>query len=141
MPDSRYGIHRGYNFFVELNGIAMSFSRVSGLGRGTSFQSVQEGGLNGRVHYLRGTVEEQTVTLEYGTTNDTAVLDQLVPGRYLPKGVYINVMNDAFESSRCSYTLSGCYIKNIRFGELNASESRLMINTIELTYDHILYGA
>lgn len=141
MPNSKYGIQRGYNFFVEINGIAMSFSRVSGLGRSAAMQSFQEGGFNNRVHYLRGNMEEQSLTLEYGTTTEMAALDQLMPGRYLPKGVYIQVMNDAFESSQCSYSLSGCYIKKINFGELNASESRLMINSIEITYDHMIYGA
>lgn len=141
MPDNRYGFHRGYNFYVELNGIKTSFSRVSGLARGASMQPVQEGGFNGRTHFLRGVAEEQTVVLEYGITSDTATLEQLVPGRYLPKGVYINVMNDAFDKSKCSYSLSGCYIKNIRFGELSASESRLVINTIEIVYNHMTYGA
>lgn len=140
MPNSRYDLQRGYNFYVELNGIAMSFSRVSGLGKGTSMETIQEGGLNNRIHFLRGAAEEQSLTLEYGTTSDTAALDQLVPGRYLPKGVYIHVMNDAFDRSKSSYALSGCYIKKINFGELNASDSRLLISTIEITYDHMTYG-
>lgn len=141
MPNSRYDIQRGYNFFVELNGIAMSFSRVSGLGRGASMQPIQEGGLNSRIQYLRGASEEQSLILEYGTTSDTEALNILMPGRYLPKGVYINVMDDAFNSSKSGYALSGCYIKKINFGELNASDSRLLINTIEITYDHMTYGA
>ena len=141
MPNSRYDMHRVYNFFVEINGIAMSFSRVTGLGRSTSMQPVQEGGFNSRVHFLRGNAEEQSLTLEYGTTTDTTALEQLIPGRYLPKGVYINVMDDAFSSSKCSYALSGCYIKRINFGDLSASESRLIINSIEITYDHMTYGA
>ena len=141
MPNSRYDMHRGYNFFVEINGLAMSFSRVSGLAKSASMQPMQEGGFNGRVHFLRGSVEEQSLTLEYGTTTDTTALEQLVPGRYLPKGVYVNVMNDAFHSSKCSYALSGCYIKRINFGELNASDSRLIINNIEIVYDHMTYGA
>ena len=141
MPNSRYDMHRGYNFFVEINGIAMSFSRVSGLGRSASMQPIQEGGFNGRVHFLRGAIEEQSLTLEYGTTTDTNALDTLVPGRYLPKGVYINVMNDANESSKCSYALDGCYIKRVNFGNLSAMDSALIINTIEITYDHMTYGA
>ncbi len=141
MPDSRYDMHRSYNFFVEINGIAMSFSRVTGLGRSASMESLYEGGFNSRVHFLRGNMDEQSLTLEYGTTTDTRALEMLMPGRYLPKGVYINVMNDSFSSSKCSYALSGCYIKKINFGDLSAAESRLIINTIEITYDHMTYGA
>ena len=141
MPNSRYDMHRGYNFFVEINGIAMSFSRVSGLSKSASMEPMQEGGFNGRVHFLRGNMEDQSLTLEYGTTTDTKALEQLVPGRYLPKGVYINVMDDAYNSSKLSYALSGCYIKRINFGELNASDSRLIINNIEIVYDQMIYGA
>ena len=140
MPGSKYDLQRGYNFYVELNGIAMSFSRVSGLSRSASMQPFQEGGFNSRVHYLRGNMDEQSLTLEYGTTAEVKALDQLMPGRYLPKGVFVQVMNDAFENSHCSYSLSGCYIKRINFGELNASDSRLVINSIEITYDHMIYG-
>lgn len=141
MPENRYGFHRTYNFYVEINGIVMSFSRVSGVGRGVSLQSHHEGGMNGRTHFLRGNQEEQTITLEYGVSTDTTALEQLMPGRYLEKGVYINVLNDAFENTKCSYSLSGCYIKNIRFGELSANDSRLVISTLEITYDHMIYGA
>ena len=140
MPENKILFHKNYNFIVNLNGTNISFSRVSGLARGTSLQPYQEGGLNFKSHFLRGTSEGQTLTLEYGVTTDTAVLEQLIPGRYLEKGVYINVLSDDFGFSDCSYYLSGCYIKYIRFGELSASDSRLIINTIEITYDQMEYG-
>lgn len=141
MPNSRYDLLRGYNFFVEVNGIEMSFSRVSGLGKGATLEPVQEGGNNSRIQYLRGPIEEQTLTLEYGVTTDVAALNTLTPGRYLPKGVFICAMNDAFEQTKNSYSLSGCYIKKVNFGEFNASGSQLVIHSLEISYDHMLYGA
>lgn len=128
---------KSYNFYVELNGISMSFAQASGLQRNVSMQTLQEGGINNRIYYLRNPAsEERVVTLTYGMAKYNDNLNQLTPGRYLPRGVLVGVMNDRFESA-VTFSLDGCYIKRLGFGDLDASGSKIMINTLEIAYSRI----
>lgn len=128
---------KSYNFYVELNGIPMSFSQVSGLQKSASMQPVHEGGYNSRVYYLQSpSQEEKTVTMSYGMAKFNVELHRMAPGRYLPQGVLVGVMDDRFGQA-ATFSLDGCYIKKIGFGDLDAASSRIMINTLEIVYSRI----
>ncbi len=134
---------RGYNFYVEINYYILSFARVSGLENGVSLQSVQEGGYNNAVHMLRSASDgESTLTLEYGVTEYTLLIDTLQPGRYIQNGIKISVLDEHPVKSGehkviQEFELDGCYVKNIRFGGLDASQSTLVINQLEIAYNGI----
>jgi phage tail-like protein len=130
---------RGYNFYVELNGIVFSFTRVSGLEVDGSLEAFPEGGYNMAPHYIRGgAVKEHVVTLEYGSSNLSGFLEDVKPGTYLEDGVFIGVFGDkSILSLSKMYLLNDCYVKSISFGDLDASQSSLLINRLEISYSSI----
>ena len=127
--------HRAYNFYVEINGIGFSFSKVSGLERSNSMEEFHEGGYNGYSHRMRNHDQGQHVlTLEYGSTTTSFILDSLEPGRYLPKGVYVTSLSHDSWMSGKTFELDGCYVQKISFGDYDAERSSLVINRMEIVY-------
>lgn len=127
--------NRGYDFLVELNGHKASFSKVSGIENRGAMEEIQEGGYNRAPQYMRGMVHgEHVLVLEYGATNLNFALDSLSPGRYLPKGVYVREKAKGDKTAPRVFCFEDCYLKQISFGELDASKSSLLINRIEIVY-------
>lgn len=130
--------HRGYNFRVLINGFLFSFSKVSGLERESQLEQYQEGGYNSYVHRLRSQDSDQHVlTLEYGTTNLNFMLENMEPGRYIPGGVFVQVLGSSALSVGKMFLLEGCYLRKVSFGDLDASSSTLFINRIEIEYSSL----
>jgi phage tail-like protein len=130
--------HLAYNFYVEINGHGFSFKKVSGLELATQFEEVHEGGYNGYAHRMRNYDSGQHVlTLEYGSTNVSFMLDNMEPGRYIPDGVYVTTLNQSSLLSGKMFTLEGCYLQKISFGELDAEQSAVMINRMEIVYSKL----
>ena len=138
MAQDRHSMYKSFNFEVELNGEVISFSKVSGLERNASMQSVLEGGFNNHGHYLRNMQDgEKALALEYGMAGFNSAVSQLLPGRYLPQGVTLRVMDDQFSEPMVTYSLEGCYIRKIVFGDMSAESSGLVINRLEIVYQYI----
>ena len=130
--------HRSYNFYVEINGHGFSFTKVSGLEKGINMQEFQEGGFNSYSHRLRTPDEGQHVLiLEYGATNLNFMMDNMEPGRYLPKGVYITSLCQDSMLSGKMFTLDGCYLQRISFGDFDAQSSAVLINRMEIVYSKL----
>ena len=128
-----------YNFYVEINGIGFSFSKVSGLDRSSNMEEINEGGYNGYVHRMRNFDNGQHVlSLEYGSSNASFMFDSLEPGRYIPEGVYVTTLGNDFRFGGKSFLLDGCYIQKISYGEFDAERSSLMINRLEIAYSRLI---
>jgi len=64
-----------YVFALEINGVEVAqFLECSGLKTSTEVYELQEGGMNFRVHKLPGQSRWENVTLRYGVTTDTTLL-------------------------------------------------------------------
>ena len=138
MAEDRFQLYKNYNFKVEVNGVPMSFVKVAGLERSASMQPIQEGGFNSHVHYLQDAAGgERAVLLEYGMAKSNQALTQLTPGRYLPKGVTVMVLGDDLSKPVVAYSMDGCYIRRISFGDLNAKDGGLIVNSLEIVYNYI----
>lgn len=138
MAEDRYLLYKNYNFRVEVNGVPLSFSRVSGMERSVSVEELQEGGFNRHVHYLNnGLSGERTLTLEYGMAKSNTAVSQLTPGRMLLKGVTVMVLGDDSSKPVVTYSFDGCYIKKINFGDLNAASGELLISNLEIVYSYM----
>lgn len=130
--------HRSYNFYVEINGHGFSFTKVSGLEKGISMEEVQEGGYNGYAHRMRTQDTGQHVlTLEYGSTNINFMMDNIEPGRYLPKGVYVTSLSQDSMISGKMFELEGCYLQKISFGDFDAQNSAVLVNRMEIVYSKL----
>jgi len=138
MAEDRYQLYKNFNFKVEVNGVLMSFTKVSGLERNASMRAVQEGGFNSHVHYLRDAVgTDRVLTLEYGMAESSHPLTMLSPGRYLPKGMTVMVLDDHGKRPSVTYSLDGCYVRKVRFGNLDAQSGEIIVNELEIIYNYI----
>ena len=138
MAEDRYLLYKNYNFRVEVNGVPLSFSRVSGIERSMNMNTLQEGGLNRHVHYLNNGVSgERALVLEYGMAKSNAAISQLTPGRMLFKGVTVMVLGDDASKPAVTYSFEGCYIRKVSFGDLNAGNGEVLINHLEIVYSYM----
>lgn len=63
-------------FGLEINGTEVAqFKECSGLKSSTAVVEIEEGGQNHRVHKFPGQSRWENITLKYGTTSDTALLE------------------------------------------------------------------
>lgn len=130
--------HRAYNFYVEINGYGFSFKKVSGLEKAIQFEEVHEGGYNGYSHRMRNhDAGQHVLTLEYGSTNISFMLDNIEPGRYIPDGVFVTSLDHGSLLSGKMFSLEGCYLQKISFGEFDAEQSAVMINRMEIVYSKL----
>lgn len=131
--------HRGYNFYVELNGHGFSFSKASGLENSVQMEELREGGYNYYTHHMRSQASGQHVlTLEYGSTNLNFLLDDIEPGRYFPDGIYLTILDQRSLVSSKIYLLDGCYLQKISYGEMDAERSAIVINRMEIVYSRMV---
>lgn len=134
--------HLAYNFYVEINGHAFSFMKVSGLENSISFEEIHEGGCNGYSYRMRNyDTGQHILTLEYGASKSSLELDRIEPGRYLTGGVYVAPLNHASAMSGRSFQLEGCYVQRITFGEFHADQSAVLINRMEIAYSKLHMSA
>ena len=130
--------HRGYNFYVEINGTGFSFTKASGIENDAQMEQHREGGYNYYTHYLRNqSTGSHVLTLEYGSTNTNFKLDDIEPGRYFPDGVYLTILNTSSLVSSKIFVLDGCYLQKISYGEMDAERSSIVINKMEIVYSRM----
>lgn len=128
-----------YTFHVRLGTLEFGFSKVSGLGREAETTVYQEGGINDRVHVLRGPVRNPgALRMERG-----AYAGEYFPfylaGERLFQPMRIEVRSP--EGPRLLgkfYTLTGLVVKKWEAGELDALQNTLLIDRFELHYEHML---
>lgn len=83
-------------FKVILNGMPLGFSKVSNISATMEFETVVEGGVNDRVHYLpKPRQSMDKLVLEYGIASGELTRTTLTAGYELTKGIIIMVMSDS----------------------------------------------
>lgn len=127
-----------YAFRVRLGTREFGFSRVSGLSREAEATVYQEGGLNDRVHVLRGPVKSPgTLRLERG-----AYAGEYFPfylaGERLPQAMRIEVRPPGMLNPPGKfYTATGLMVKKWEVGELDALQNTVLIDRFELNYEYL----
>ena len=126
-----------YAFRVWAGKTEFGFSKVSGLARETETFTYQEGGLNDRVHVLRGAVKNaDTLRLERGVYAGNDFPFYLV-GERLKNTMRIEIWNPANQvRSDKVYLLSGLIVKIWEVGELDALQNAVLIDRFELSYEY-----
>ncbi|MFI3177278.1 MAG: phage tail protein [Eubacteriales bacterium] len=133
---SRYSLYKGYNFQVEIDGMSnpISFRKVSSIERGIETETCQIGGLNARVHSLASAIgSERILTCERGvmSKDDQEVFETLTDS--ISCDLAVAILDDAGNVVRY-YELRDCMLKTIRLGDLDASVSDILIETLEFVY-------
>lgn len=127
-----------YSFHVWLGPLEFGFSKLSGLSREAETTTYQEGGLNDRVHVLRGPVKNcGTLRLERG-----AYAGEFFPfylaGERLAIPMRIEIHGpDGMGPLGKIYTLTGLVVKKWEVGDLDALQNTLLIDRFEVNYEYM----
>ena len=127
-----------YVFALEIDGVAIAnFMECSGLKTSTQVFELEEGGVNHRVHKLPGQSRWENVTLRYGVTSDTSLLnwrnELLEDGSQSRRNGAIIVKNNAMEEVR-RYSFVNAWPVAYEGPSFAAGGSELAVEMIEIAH-------
>lgn len=130
-----------YSFRVFLGGaqaLELGFSKVSGVQFGIETTTYQEGGVNDRVHLLRGPVQRGgTLRLERGVYSGE-VCPLYVTGTWLPALTLQVYADPSRDKPGKTYLFSNLIVKSWEVGAMDAMQSEVLIDTFEVDYESML---
>lgn len=137
---SRNDVVGAYRFMVELDGIfSAGFSEVSGLQAETEVEEYWEGGQNAFVHRLPKKTTYPPLVLKRGITDTSLLWDwylAVVSGTIVRQTGSI-VLLDQSGDEVCRWNFFDAYPVKWVGPELNASQSGVAIETVELVHNGI----
>ena len=122
-------------FNVILNGMPLGFSKVSNISSTMEFETVVEGGVNDRVHYLpkpRQSLDK--LILEYGIASGELLRTTLTAGYELTRGIVIMVMPDKGAVPTATYVATWGIVTKWEIDTLDATSSGLLIKKVEISH-------
>lgn len=126
------------NFMLRVEGLYdVPCRKVSSFQRENEFEYIQEGGLNDYVHMKRKNISKPFVlTIERYTGNDWFDILPLGYESILPMVLIVSKYPGLFTPTKVArmYTFTGCTIISKTWGELNAEDSGLLVETLEIAY-------
>ena len=145
MPDNKEQFNTPADFYFkvivnDLEGIhEAGFQNVSGLEVKIETESIQEGGENQFSHKLPKPLKSSNLILKRGilvgspiiTWISTAVQEFI----FKPKMVTVILMNEKDESL-VSWSFHNAYPVSVKVSDLNSTENKYAIETLELAYDY-----
>ncbi|MCI9447244.1 MAG: phage tail protein [Lachnospiraceae bacterium] len=127
---------RHTKFKVILNGKSLGFSKVSNISATMEFETVVEGGVNDRVHYLpkpRQSLDK--LILEYGIASGEMSRTTLTAGYELKKGIIIMVMPDSGLIPTATYQANWGIVTKWEIDTLDAMSSGILIKKVEISHN------
>jgi phage tail-like protein len=126
-----------YNFAVEIDGLAMGFSEVSGLQTEIEVQEYREGGVNEFIHKRAGPAKyPSNLILKKGVT-DVSVLwnwyRDVAQGTIDRKTVYV-VLLDSTGEEKLRWNFQQAYPVKWVGPDLKATASEVAVETVELAH-------
>lgn len=121
-----------------LNQLDASFQSISGLGRELHLRHVQQGGDNTSSYWLPGTVAQNRIVLKRGlmtVTPLTLMFDQMLSAYTLHYSTVVIVLCNQLNRPVCSWTLRQAIPVKWHTDPLDAQDSKVLINTLELAYE------
>ncbi|MCR5093437.1 MAG: hypothetical protein K6B72_05640 [Lachnospiraceae bacterium] len=130
-----------FNFMMRVEGIFdLPCRRVHSFTKANEYEYIQEGGLNDYVHMRRKPIS-QPFTFQVERYVGVDILDPLQPGTDLILPIVLMVwrmqMNNNFTPYRI-YTFTGCNVMSKEYGELNAEQSGLLVETTTIGYRELI---
>ena len=121
-------------FNVILDGMPLGFSKVSNISATMEFETVVEGGVNDRVHYLpKPRQSMDKLVLEYGIASGELLRTTLTAGYELKNGIIIMVMPDSGAVPTATYQANWGIVTKWEIDTLDATSSGLLIKKIEIS--------
>lgn len=128
-------------FELEIDGVAVAnFLECNGIKTSTQVFELEEGGMNHRVHKLPGQSRWENITLRYGVTSDTSLLDwrnEILDDSFAKRrnGAII-VKNNAMEEVR-RYSFVNAWPVAYEGPQFSSQGSELAIEMIEIAHHGI----
>ena len=123
-------------FKVILNGMPLGFSKVSNISATMDFETVPEGGVNDRVHYLpKPRQSMDKLILEYGIASGELTRTTLTAGYELKKGIVIMVMPESGMVPTATYQANWGIVTKWEIDTLDAISSGLLIKKVEISHN------
>lgn len=122
-------------FKVILDGMPLGFSKVSNISSTMEFETVVEGGVNDRVHYLpkpRQSLDK--LVLEYGIASGELTRTTLTAGYELKKGIVIMVMPESGLVPTATYQAKWGIVTKWEIDTLDATSSGVLIKKVEISH-------
>ncbi len=133
--------YRAYNFKLVIQGVVQGhFTKVEGLGLKIDRILYRAGGENSTVRVIPGQVEYTPVTLKYGLTDSTEMLQWLfkaVDGKVERRNVSIAMLNDAGSVEVRRWNLLGAWPCDWFGAPLDALGKDLAIESLSIAYDRL----
>ncbi len=133
--------YRAYNFKFEFQGsVQAHFVKVEGLGLKLERILYRAGGEHAQVRAIPGRVEYTPVTLRYGLTDSTTMVDWLfeaAEGRVRRENVSIAMLDDSGSSEVRRWNLIGAWPCELQTAALDALGNEIAIETLTLAYDRL----
>lgn len=144
-PSAQPGVqvtpYRDFNFKVVIQGVVQGhFTKVEGLGMSIGRILFRAGGENSAVRVIPGQVEYAPVTLKYGLTDSTEMLQWLfraVEGQVERRNVSIAMLNDAGSAEVRRWNLIGAWPCDWFGAPLDALGKNLAIESLSIAYDRL----
>jgi phage tail-like protein len=133
--------YRAYNFKLSVQGVVQGhFTRVEGLGVKVDRILYRAGGENSAVRSIPGQVEYTAVTLRFGLTDSTELLNWLftvVNGKVERRNVSLSMLDDAGSTEVRRWDLIGSWPCGWSGAPLDALGHEVAIETLTLAYDQL----
>ncbi len=133
--------YRAYNFKFEYRGtVQAAFVRIEGLGLKLERILYRAGGEHAQVRAIPGRVEYTPVTLRYGLTDSTAMIDWLfeaAEGKVRRENVSIAMLDESGSTEVRRWNLIGAWPCELQTATLDALSNELAIESLTLAYDRL----
>ena len=128
---------KGYNFKVYFDNDLIPFSSVSGIEQEREMQTISEGGQNGKEYKLKNKkVPPKTLVLERAFPLKPTNKTMITMDRVIKEGVSIYLLDDR-GAVRWGYHFTDCVINKISLGGLDASQSNVLMQRIEVKFENM----
>lgn len=132
-----WGFYYKVEFGISKDKNDVRFQSVSGLSVEYDYESFKEGGENRFEHKLPVRTKYSDMVLKRGMLTDSGVIKWFVKAfrdrEFAPTDVNVILMNEKSEPLR-TWNVVNAIPKKWTVSDLNANESSLVIETLELTY-------
>ncbi|MDD4802450.1 MAG: phage tail protein [Syntrophomonas sp.] len=135
--------YRSYRFSVEIDGITEAyFTEVTGIEVSYDVIEFRSGDLSGNAWKMPGLVNNPIITLKQGVTDNMEIYEWIkgepgMAGAIERKDVTIKAIDES-SAELAVWTLYDAWPSRYVVSDFNASESKVLIETLEIAYEGFL---
>ncbi len=123
----------GYKFYVFIDVVELAFNKVSAIEKYYDYQTVQQGGANDELFFLRKPLEQPSKLVFEDGGMTTSVVNMKLCFNDEPKEILV-LLCSADGTVRDVITIKNAVVSKVSLGSLDAERSELVVNSIEVMH-------